>query len=160
MNEKKREFQRVFEFVVKHNGDNIPWANSITKKLLRWALFYKKLFIVYDGQRIAALAIAWRTTHPENSYEDFSLDKTETGDFMHVFRVIVHPDYRAKGLMFQLFVMGLIRFRGVQTVFWEQRIRNGKTRMVIQPVGKVLEELAKWQKIKKPQTSLKSKPKA
>ena len=157
---KKRELQRIFEFIVKHNGGNIEWENKITKKLIRWALFYKKLFIVYDGTRIAGLAVAWRTSHPENSYEDLSLDKTERGDFMHVYRVIVHPEYKSQGLMFQLFIMGLIRFRGVKTVFWEQRIRNGKSRMIIQPVERVLDELAKWQKIQKHHNPLKSKPKA
>lgn len=157
MNDKQKEFQRVFEFVVKHNGGNIPWKNQITKKLIRWALFYKKIFIVYDGPRIAALAFAWRTSHPENSYEDLSLDKTESGDFLHVYRVIVHPEYRKQGLMFMLLVMGLLRFRGVKTVFWEKRSRNGKTQLVIESTQRVLDELAKWQKIKSNQNLLKSK---
>lgn len=160
MNSIKKEFQRVFEFIVKHNDGNIPWENKLTKKLIRWALFYKKIFIVYDGSRIAGLGIAWRTTHPENSYEDLSLDRTERGDFLHVYRVIIHPEYRTKGLMFQLLVMALIRFRGVTTVFWEQRMRNEKSRMIIQPVERVLQELAKWQKIKSYQNPLKSKLKA
>jgi hypothetical protein len=157
MTDCKKELQRVFEFVVKHNSGNIPWENKITKKLIKWSLFYKKIFIVYDGPRIAALAFAWRTSHPENSYEDLSLDKTESGDYMHVFRVIIHPEYRKEGYMFQLFVMGLIRFRGVKTVFWEKRTKNGKSRMVIVPVEKLLEELYKWQKKTRPHSLLKSK---
>lgn len=156
----KKEFQRVFEFIVKHNSGNIPWENRVTKKLIRWALFYKKLFIVYDGARIAGLGFAWRTTHPENSYKDLSLDRTENGDFLHVYRVIIHPDYRYQGIMFQLLVMAMIRFRGAKTMFWEQRARGDKTRLIIQPVEKVLHELAKWQKVKRRQNPLKSKLKA
>lgn len=145
MNDIKREFQRVFEFIVKHNGDTIPWENKLTKKLIRWAVFYKKIFIVYDKERIAGLAIAWRTTHPENSYEDLSLDRTEKGNFLHVYRVITHPEYTGKGLMFQLLVMGMLRFRGVKHIFWEQRNRTGgKNRLIIQPVERVLQELFKW----------------
>lgn len=159
MNDKKRELQRIFEFVVKHNGGNIPWTNSAIKKFLRWALFYKKLFVIYDGMRIAAIAVCWRTTHPENDYEDLSLSKTEKGDFMHVYRVIVHPEYRGRGLLFMLYTMALLRFRGVRTIYWEQR-RGDKTRLIIQPVERMLQELAKWQKVKRPQTSLKSKRKA
>ncbi len=160
MTDRKKEFQRIFEFIVKHNNGVIPWENKVTKRLLRWALFYKKLFVVYDHSRIAGLAIAWRTTHPENSYDDLGVEKTEAGDFMHVYRVIIHPDYRSRGLMFQLLVMGMLRFRGVKTVFWTQRKCGEKKRLVIQPVNKVLMELAKWQaKTKTSRSHLKSRPK-
>lgn len=160
MKDKRKEFQRVFEFIVKHNGENISLENNKLKNFIRWAAFYKKLFIIYDNKRIAAVGIAWRTTHPENKIRDFSLDSTENGDYIYAYRVIVHPDYSWRGLMFQLMCMAATRFRGCKRIFWEKRgSTDEKPILVIKTVEQMFKELAKWQK-EKPLNPHKSKQKA
>lgn len=142
-----QEFQRVFEFVVKHGVRNPQWTNVTTKRFLRWAWDRKHLLIIYDGtgaaRRIAAAAMVWRTDHPENRYEDFSDYNTSYGDYLHVYQVIVHPEYRRQGCLIMLLTLALSENPGITRIFWNSHGRmNNHLRIVdIHTLGK---ELFKW----------------
>lgn len=147
MTDIKREFQRVFEFVVKHGVHNPNWTNQDTKRFLRWAWAEKHLLVVYDGvgefRRVVAAAIVWRTDHPENRYVDFSHENTKVGDYLHVYQTIVHPEFRRKGCLLLLLAMAVNENPGVTRIFWNSHgRRNFRLRLTdISTLGK---ELLKW----------------
>lgn len=153
MNDIRREFQRVFEFVVKHGVSNSAWTNADTKRFLRWAWANKHLLIVHDGEgdsrRIVAAAVCWQTDHPENRYRDFSFDNTARGEYLSVYQVIVHPEFRSRGCMLLLLAMACQEHPGVRKAFWNShsRGRNYLRIIDIQTLGK---ELLKWDYRAKP----------
>ncbi len=124
----RREFQRTFEFVVKHGVHNPSWDNATLKRFLRWSWENHHLLVVYDGtgaaRRIAAAAIVWRTDHPENRYDDWSSEHTRIGDYLHVYQAIVHPEYRRKGCLILLLTLALSENPGVTRVFWNSHSRT------------------------------------
>lgn len=126
-----KEFQRVFEFFVKHGVKNAVMTNSDRKRLLRWSWDKRHLLVIYDGvgdhRRIAAAGIAWRTDHPENSYRDFSDEATNMGDYLHVYQVAVHPEYRRRGSLLLLLALALQEHPGVKKVFWNSHSRGQNT---------------------------------
>lgn len=150
MTDIKKEFQRCFEFVVKH-GVNSGWTNVKLKEFLRWAWANKHLNIVYDGpedsKRIAAVGIAWQTDHPENRYRDFSPENTQYGEYLSVFHVIIHPEYRNQGCMLLLLAMALQEHPGVRKVFWNSHAR-GKETLRIVDINTLGKELLKWHREK------------
>ncbi len=93
------------------------------------------------------MAVAWRTDHPENRYEDMSLSNTEYGDYLSVLCAIVHPDYEFKGILTILYALALERFNGIKRVFWTAHARDSK-RLIITDASKLAEVMVKWQKIK------------
>ena len=146
----KREFQRIFEFVVKHKGNAITKnaTNAHIKKVLRWAWYYEKLFIIFDGTRIVSMAVAWRTDHPENNYRDMSFFNTEIGDYISVYCVVVHPDYRNKGMMLPLLGLVMKRFPGANKIFWAIHAR-GLSILKITTTEKLTKGLIKWLKVRR-----------
>jgi len=136
----KKEFQRVFQFVVKHKDSNMNWTNKDIRKFLRWAWYYKRLFIIYDNRRIAAIGIMWRTDHPENASGYLSFERTEFGDYLYVYQVLVHPNYKMRGLLFQLLYEAKKRYNGVKRAFWKDR----KGRLRIIEVNRLMGDLSKW----------------
>lgn len=147
MTDIRREFQRCFEFVVKHGVQNPAWTNSDMKRFLRWAWVKKHLLLVYDGEgdrrRIVAAAVAWRTDHPENRYDDFTDSNTNEGPYLHVYQAIVHPEFRKRGCLLLLLAMAIQEHRGVTRIFWNShsRKRNYLRIVDIDTLGK---ELLKW----------------
>lgn len=125
----KKELQRVFEFFVKNNNGTVNWPNKDIRKMLRWAWFYKKIFIIYAPssrkgfERIAACDIAWRTDDLSIDFANMKLEveNTEFGDNLCILQVIVHPEFKDLGIMLQLLSMNLYRFPGVKKVFWRDR---------------------------------------
>lgn len=150
MNDIKREFQRVFEFTVKH-GVNSGWTNAKLKEFLRWAWANHHLLVVYDGEgesrRIAAIGIAWQTDHPENRYRDFSPENTAYGEYLSIFHVIIHPEYRRKGCMLLLLAMAIQEHPGVRKAFWNAHSR-GKESLRIMDITTLGRELLKWHREK------------
>ena len=144
-NSVKKDFQRIFEFVVKHKGAAITGkaTNAQIKRLLRWAWFHKMLIILFHDRRIAAVAVCWRTDHPENNYQDMTFANTEFGDYISVYCVIVHPDYRGRGMMLPLLGLAMKRFDGANKIFWTIHAR-GSTRIKITTTEKLSRELMKW----------------
>lgn len=145
MTDIKKEFQRVFEFVVKH-GPKINWPNRSIKNFLIWAWDNKHLQILYDGQgdskRIAAVAIVWQQDHPENVYENFENYDDKEGDYLSVYGVIVHPEYRHRGCLLMLLIMSLAEYPKVKKVFWNTHAR-GKTGLRITDITTLGRELLK-----------------
>lgn len=148
MTDIKREFQRVFEFVVKHGVHNPHnWTNAQTKQFLRWAWANKHLLIVYDGQgdsrRISACGMAWQTDHPENRYKDFSPQNTSRGEYLSIYHVIVHPEYKRTGCMLLLLALAIDSHPGVKKAFWNCHSRtNNYLRIIdINTLGKYLLKL-------------------
>lgn len=127
MNDIKREFQRVFEFVVKH-GPKLHWCNRDIKKFLTWAWNGRHLITLYDGfydkKRIAAIAIVWQTDHPENRYESFGEYDAREGDYLHVYGCIVHPEYRSRNCFPMLLATALIEYPNVTKIFWNRHARE------------------------------------
>lgn len=120
----KKEFQRIFEFCVKNRENSLGWVNSDIKNFLRWALYYRKLFTVMapansgKSERIAAVGVAWRTERIEPQEHELTFENTEFGENLFIFQVIVHPDFRHTGTLFQLLSLALLRYPGVDQVFW------------------------------------------
>lgn len=119
----EKELQRIFEFVVKHRGETIDWKSGDIRRFLKWAIYYRRLFIIHadvkgGGRRIAAVGIAWRTENPTPNLAQLDVEHTEFGDYLFVYQVIVHPDFQHAGTMFQLLSMALVRFPGVHTAYW------------------------------------------
>lgn len=124
----KREFQRIFEFLVKYHEGVGAWSNRDIRKFLRWAIFYKRLFIIHDdatpsSKRIVAVAVAWRVETPM-SWDFDNLESMETGDTLYVFNTTIHPDYRKKGVLFALLSLALWRYQGVSEIYWENTCRD------------------------------------
>lgn len=146
----KKEFQRVFEFIVKHGVANAAWTNNSIKRFLRWAWYYERIFVVYDGfgasRRIAAVAVAWRQDHPDDSYKDMSIEGTEYGEYLHIYQVIVHPEYRSAGCFSMLLALALQRYPGTSKAFWTSHARGSsrKGRMIITDINTLAQELLKW----------------
>lgn len=142
-----REFQRTFEFVVKH-GPKLHWGNRDIKKFLRWAWNGKHLVTVYDGyydkRRIAAIAIVWQSDHPENRYESFGAYDEKEGEYLHVYGVIVHPEYRKRNCLAMLLCTSLIEYPSVSKVCWNHhgRLKQG---LRIVDINTLSKELLKWQ---------------
>lgn len=141
----QKELQRIFEFVVKHNGGSLDWANKDIRNFIRWAMYYKRLFIVWGPasagtKRIVAVGVAWRSVEPDCSYSTFDAETLETGDWLHVFRVILHPEYRDRGVMFQLLSMALHRYPRVTHAYWQTHAR-GNTETRTMEIGKMLQAL-------------------
>lgn len=124
----KREFQRVFEFIVKH-GPKMKMPNKDIKQFLIWAWEKSHLIVLYDGyfdtKRIAAIAICWQTDHPENKYENLQEYDLNEGDYLSVYGVVVHPEYRHKGCLLMLFVRALGEYPSVKKIFWNHHSRKG-----------------------------------
>lgn len=142
----KREFQRVFEFLVKH-GPKISWNNKDIKKFLVWAWDNEHLIVIYDGygtnRRICAIAIVWQTDHPENRYDNFAQYDLNDGEYLGVYGVVVHPEYRFKGCLLMLLIRALGKYPDVKKVFWSNHSRSNKGLKIttIETLGK---ELLKW----------------
>lgn len=144
----RTEFHRLFTFCVKH-GPKLPWPNRDIKKFLIWAWDMKHLFVVYDGEgnnrRICAAAIAWRTDHPENRFDSLINAETNQGDYLNVYMVIVHPEYRRKGCMLLLLAMTLEQYKGIKRIFWNSNRRNPDiNRLRIIDTNTLGRELLKW----------------
>lgn len=126
----ERDLQKVFEFVVKNRENTLEWPNADIRKFIRWALYYRKLFIVWApagaGQRIAALGIAWRTEHVAVQDAPLTFENTEFGNNLYVYQVIVHPDFSHTGALFQMLSLALWRYPGVERVFWFPDSRKGQ----------------------------------
>ena len=118
----KRDLQKVFEFVVKNRGKTLGWDNADIRKFIRWAVHYRKLFLVYapagTGQRIVALGVAWRTESIGPIANELTFENTEFGNNLYVFQTIIHQDFERAGMMFQLLSLALLRYPGVENVFW------------------------------------------
>jgi hypothetical protein len=142
----KKEFQRVFEFTVKH-GPKIVWNNKDIKKFLLWAWENKHLIIIYDGyginRRIAAMAIVFQTDHPENKYENFETYDENQGEYLSVYGVIVHPQYQHKGCLLLLFIKAISIYPSVTKIFWNSHSR-GSNKLRITEINTLGKELLKW----------------
>lgn len=147
MRDIRQEFQRVFEFVVKHGVHNPSWTNATTKRFLRWAWDKRRLLVIYDGEgparRIAAAAVVWRTDHPENRYDDYSDSNVMTGDYLSVYQVIVHPQYRRRGCLILLLTLAISENPGVTRIFWNSHGRNHR-HLRITDIATLGKELSKW----------------
>lgn len=147
MTDTRKEFQRVFEFVVKHGVHNPNWTNADTKRFLRWSWENRHLLVIYDGtgpaRRVSAAAIVWRTDHPENRYEDFTPGNTQVGDYLHVYHVIVHPEYRRRGCLILLLTLAVSENPGVRRIFWNSHSR-GCNRLQLTDIITLGKELLKW----------------
>lgn len=142
-----KEFQRVFEFFVKHGVQNPLLTNAQRKRFLRWAWDKRHLLVVYDGagehRRIAGAAIVWRTDHPENSYRDFSDEATNQGDYLHVYHAVVHPEYRRQGCLLLLLALAVQEHPGARKIFWNSHSR-GRDFLRITDIQTLGKELLKW----------------
>lgn len=144
MNDLQRDLQRIFEFIVKNRKNTLEWKNSEIKNFIRWALYFRKLFIVWapagTGQRIAALGIAWRTEAVGPQTQPLTFENTEFGNNLYVYQVIVHPDFAHVGSLFQLFSLALWRYPGVNNVFWfpDSRKKSGPVQLSVQRLLKTL----------------------
>jgi GNAT superfamily N-acetyltransferase len=136
----RKELDRVFKFIVKNKSTTMNWPNNKIKKFLRWAWYYQRLFILRNGNEIAAIGIAWRTDHPENEPKDVSLANTEIGNYLCVYQVMVHPKYSKKGLLFQLMALFEARFPNTTRTFWTDRA--GRLRII--ETKRLIRELYKW----------------
>lgn len=146
MTDIQRDLQKIFEFIVKNKGETIAWKNSDIRNFIRWALYYRKLFIVWapagQGQRIAALGVAWRTEKVEPQTQTLTFENTEFGDNLFIYQVIVHPDFANTGTLFQLLSMALWRYPGVERVFWFSEHHRSKKLITIS-TNKLLAKLAR-----------------
>lgn len=119
----EKELQRMFDFVVKHKDASLDWPSADIRKFLRWAAYYRRLFVIRadvkgGGKRIVALGTAWRTESPTPNVQNLDFDHTEFGNYLFIHQVIVHPDFYHTGIMFQLLSMALWRYPEVHTAFW------------------------------------------
>lgn len=156
-NENQKHFQKIFEFVVKNRGETLTWSNAEIKNFIRWALYYRKLFIVWapagegKGQRIAALGIAWRAEKVRPQADELTFENTEFGVNLFAFQVVVHPDFRNVGTLFQLLSLCVWRYPGINNVFWNSQHHNtGK--LVTIPLTRLLRLLSgqvSYKKIRK-----------
>ena len=148
MSDLKREFQRVFEFLVKH-GPKLHWGNRDIKKFLTWAWNHKHLVIIYDGyfdkRRIAAIGICWQTDHPENKYKDFGDYDVKEGDYLHIFGVVVHPEYRKRNCLAMLLCTALTEYPTVTKICWNTHAR-GRNSLRITTIDTLGRELLKTKK--------------
>ena len=123
----KKEFQRVFEFVVKH-GPKQERTNAEIKKFLLWAWERKHLLVLYDGffeaRRIAAIAICWQTDHPENKYQNLSTYDLNEGEYLSVYGVVVHPEYRDKGCLLMLLIQAMGQYPEAKKIFFNKHGRG------------------------------------
>lgn len=116
--------QKVFELCVKHGDGTLAGSNAKIRRVLRWAAYYRRLFIVWadvnrgEGKRVAAAGIAWRTEALDPHLDDPSIEHTEFGSNLFVLQTVVHPDFRHSGVLFQLLSLALWRFPGVDRVYW------------------------------------------
>ena len=145
-NEIQRDLQKIFEFIVKNGPDLVSrWKNSDIRNFIRWALYYRKLFIVWApagaGQRIAAVGVAWRTESIGVQDAPLTFENTEFGDNLYVYQTIVHPDFAHTGALFQLLSLALWRYPGVEKVFWFPDSRKGQELVQIS-VQSLLKRLA------------------
>lgn len=139
------DLQKIFEFVVKHRGSSLTQSSSEIRTFLRWAAHYRRLFIVWadvkGGRRIAAVGVAWRTRGFQPSFEDLNLENTEHGDNLFIYQVVVHPDFRHTGVLFQLLSLALWRYNGVRRAYWRSEHHGGgKTRVL--PIPRLAKKLA------------------
>lgn len=140
------DLQKIFEFVVKHRGSSLTQDNAAIRSFLRWAAYYRRLFIVWSdvrggGRRIAAVAVAWRTVGLRPSEDELNIENTEYGDNLYVYQVIVHPDFRHTGVLFQLLSLALWRYQGVVRAYWYSEHHGGsKTRIL--PIAHLAKKLA------------------
>ena len=152
MSDIKKELQKIFEFCVKYHPAFGSWANGDVRKFIRWAWYFRKLFIIWDdlpngSRRIAGIGFAWRTESTSVENFDYSPETTEYGDYIYVARVIVHPDYRKQPIMFALLSLALVRFPMATHVWWDQDL-GPKSRKFVTPIDKFLRRLAHEQEKK------------
>lgn len=142
----EKDLQKVFEFFVKNRTDMpASWTSAEIRKFIRWALYYRKMFIVWapagQGQRIVAIAVAWRTEKLGQQDHLLTFENTEFGNNLYVYQVTVHKDFERTGALFQLLSLALWRYPGVETVFWFPDTRKGQEHYAL-PTYRLLKLLA------------------
>lgn len=116
--------KKSFELIVKHHDGVINWDTPTLKRFLRWAAYYRRLFVVWAsvnkgaGRRIAAIGVAWRTEQYDSHLADLSFENTEFGNNLFIYQVVCHPDFRNTGVLFQLLSLALWRNPGVERAYW------------------------------------------
>lgn len=155
------DLQKIFEFVVKHRGNTLTYSNSDIRAFLRWAAHYRRLFIVWadvkGGRRIAAVGVAWRTERIAPNISDLSLEATEHGDNLFVYQVVVHPDFRHTGVMFQLLSLALWRYAGVHRAYWISE-HHQRSRVRVLPIPRLAKKLADQVQLGKLRAHIRRRP--
>lgn len=124
----KKEFNRLFKFIVKHGPNLVRGDNNYIKRFLKWAWSEKRIFIINEGNQIIAVLIAWRTPEVVNKFERLDLDTTENGNYLYISQCLIHPDHKHKGYLLPLLIQALYRYDGVDNVFWHDR--RGKHKII------------------------------
>ena len=143
MTDPTKELQRIFEFVVKHKADTMDWPSPVIRRFLKWAAYYRRLFIVHadtkdGGRRIIAVGTAWRTESLSPNLDKLDFEHTEFGNYLFIHQCIVHPEFRNAGVLFQMLCLGLQRYPECHTAYWNDS--SCKTRVV--PINRFMKLLS------------------